>query len=311
MFKKNKNQQPLERRRPPSTDTKTPPAFSYRAARSSQAGNIGRRLPSEPAESRHRGEKRSKLHHLGVAMISLVVLASAVYATTLSTTPKIVALGHAASSPFLQKNSVYSQAAEVLLRKSPSSRNKITINAQAIAAEMEQQFPELTDVSVALPLVGHHPTIYIQPTGAAFILATAGHGSFLVDDSGRALVNVNQVPSLVRLRLPVVQDQSGLAVSRGAAVLPATSVSFIKTVIGQLGAKQVALTGLVLPASASELDVQVRDGGHSYRVKFNTQTNNARQQVGTYLAVRQKLQAGNTAPASYVDVRVAGRAYYK
>jgi hypothetical protein len=91
--------------------------------------------------------------------------------------------------------------------------------------------------------------------------------------------------------------------------LPAASVGFIQTVIAQLAAKQFVVSGMTLPAAASELDAQL--AGQPYFVKFNLESDNPRGEVGTFLATIAQLRRQNIVPAKYVDVRVDGRAYYQ
>jgi len=54
----------------------------------------------------------------------------------------------------------------------------------------------------------------------------------------------------------------------------------------------------------------VKVKGVPYNVKFNLM-GDARAEAGTYLAVKQRLEAGHVTPGSYIDVRVDERAYYK
>jgi hypothetical protein len=109
--------------------------------------------------------------------------------------------------------------------------------------------------------------------------------------------------------LPVVVDQSGLSVKVNHPVLTADNVSFVQIVAAELAAKQYTISAMSLPATSSELDVQL--AGQPYFVKFNLQTNDAREQAGTFLATINQLHSQNITPAKYVDVRVDGRAYYQ
>ncbi|MGH7241431.1 MAG: hypothetical protein ACREGB_03995, partial [Candidatus Saccharimonadales bacterium] len=66
---------------------------------------------------------------------------------------------------------------------------------------------------------------------------------------------------------------------------------------------------MALPPAAYELDV--KPAGVGYFVKFNMHEDTARQQAGTFLAVRERLVSQGVTPGSYIDVRLDGRAYYK
>jgi len=103
-----------------------------------------------------------------------------------------------------------------------------------------------------------------------------------------------------------VSDQSGLQITPGHVVLDSSSVAFITEVAGQLKAQHLSAASMTLPSGGSELDVKVQ--GTPYVVKLNLR-GSAREETGTYLAVKQQLGAKQA--GQYIDVRVAGRAYYK
>ena len=91
--------------------------------------------------------------------------------------------------------------------------------------------------------------------------------------------------------------------------MSSTDISFIKTVIAQLAAKQVIVSGLTLPVASREIDANI--AGVGYIVKFNLQDGKALQQAGTFLATKGRLDSQSITPSQYIDVRVPGRAYYK
>lgn len=224
--------------------------------------------------------------------------------------PAIVVHEQADGRQFLLRGrDVYQEAAQDILNDSLANTTKLTINTDKIAQAMEARFPELGQVSVVLPVLGRQPTVHIQTVRPALMLASSRTGGvFLLDDSGRAVMDAAKVTDAVKRDLPVVQDQSGLPVAVGKSALPRDNVSFITEVIGQLKAKNIRVSSLVLPAGVSELDVRVE--GLSYMVKFNLR-GDARAEAGAFLAVKQHLERENKTPASYVDVRVDNKAYYQ
>jgi hypothetical protein len=241
-------------------------------------------------------------------VIALMVVA--IEETTLSPTPKIVTLTTSTSQVFLRSPSIYQQAAVGLFTKSKWNRNKLTINAGAISDQLKRDFPELAAVSVALPLFGHYPTVYIQPSEPSLVLISQPSGSFVLNGNGVALIGAsNQTAQLANLNIPTVVDQSGIPVSIGQTVLASTTVNFISTVAAQLRAQHIGFTSMVLPDSASELDVYLN--GQPYYARFNTEDNSALQQVGTLIATMKHLQSEGVTPHTYIDVMVDGRAYYK
>lgn len=226
----------------------------------------------------------------------------------LSSTPKIVILGDASNTFALQDTIVYKKAAHRLFGASIANNNKLTINTESVATQLKQQFPEVHAVSISLPFFGRQPTVYIQPATPQVVLATP-NGQFILDSNGRALVLATSATVMPEDRpVPIVTDQSGLTFKKGDVALSSKSVSFITEIAGQLEAKQIKTETWTLPSAASELDVKV--SGQPYTIKFNLQ-GEAREQAGTFLAARDQLIRQGETPSSYVDVRVAGRAYYK
>ncbi len=244
-----------------------------------------------------------------VIFVAIVVALIIISQLLLSANPKVVVLSSANSKVFLQSTSTYQRAATKLFTAHISNRNKLTVNVAAISSDMKNQFPELSDVSVALPFIGSRPTVYIQPAEPAFVLHTANGKFFVLDGSGRAEVAASNA-QITALNIPTITDESGLQVGVGGIALPGTDVAFIQTVVSQLSAQHVSIRKIVLPPVASELDVYI--AGKPYFVKFDMHNQNtALQQAGTFIATADQLAAQGTTPSRYVDVRIEGRAYYK
>ncbi len=307
MFKKNQKPNPVERRRPGQPQQSV--VFSYHANRSTYSGTQGRTSEDSRAAVAARHAKRLNLLKRGPVMAGLVVLGLlCVYNMLLGSNARVVPVGDAKGAIFLRSQETYTQAAQELLGQSFMNKTKLTANTKHLSEEFQRRFPELEGVTVGVPFLGRQPTVYIQPATPRLLLSTLDGDVFVVDSAGRALIAANQVNHLEKLGLPVVTDQSGLSVKAGGAVLPSTSVSFITEVAGQMRAKKLLITSLILPAGTSELDVRLKD--LPYTVKYNLQ-GDARAEAGAYLAVKQQLEREHKLPQNYIDVRVADRAYYK
>ena len=308
-FRKRRSDEEFGRRRTAPAAQYRGPVFSYHASRSMNEGNIGR-APA-PETLRRRGEDLGTL--MRRAALLVVTLACVVVITSqlaLSANPKVVVLSDSGGEVFLRATSAYAKAADQLFAQSFDNRNKLTVDAAGISSSLRREFPELEGVSVALPVFGSQPVVYIQPAEPSLVLATRA-GSFVLDTSGRALAAVGGLsPQLTALRLPTVTDESGLEPRLGGSALPASDVSFIRTVLAQLDAQHVGVQRIVLPPVASEVDIYI--AGKPYYAKFNMQDQNgALQQVGTLIATSDDLTAQGKSPKAYIDVRLAGRAYYK
>lgn len=281
--------------------------FSYYANRSPIEGNVGR-VPAVVAE-RKRGRFKNIVRHTPAIVASFVILACVINELMLGSSPRIVVLSNTSGQVFLRDTNTYQQAAARLLG-GVSNRNKLTVDANGISVSLKRQFPELNDVSVTLPILGHRPIVYIQPSDPELLLQTQ-QGLFMLDPSGKALLRATDPTQFAKLGIPTVIDQSGLRIAIGHTALPSTTVAFMHTVTSQLKAQHIALQQIVLPAATSEIDVyvSVMPGSPAYFGKFNTQ-NDALLQAGTFIATALQLQAQHVNP-QYIDVRIDGRAYYK
>lgn len=283
-------------------------AFSYHSSRNDQDYTTGRQQPREQDARRRERIIRYWRQRLGMFIAGVALIVCVLYTLHLTNEPKVVSLVPSTSGYFLQSTGVYQAAAAKAFSASIFNNNKVTINTVGIEHNLQHQFPELSEVSVMIPLMSHRPIIYIAPTTPSLILASPS-GSFVLDTNGKALIDTTRVADLDKLKLPTVTDQTGLRLQTGAVVLAGTEVTFIKTVVAELTAKGIAIESITLPSAAYELDV--KPSGVGYFVKFNMHEATARQQSGTFLAVRARLASQSVTPGSYIDVRLAGRAYYK
>jgi len=285
-----------------------PTSFAYYARRAEPTANTGRQAQGEQRRSWRLPTSRFWAQRFGLIILLLAIFMSVISAISLSPHAKVLPLKTDNNNLLLHDQSAYQAAADHLLTASIWNRNKLTINTGKIEKQLTAQFPELASTTVTLPLLAHRPLIYIETAQPALLLSTAD-GTYMLDASGKALLTGAQLGRFNNLTLPLVTDQSGLRVQLNHQVITSQNVGFIQTVVAQLAARHLTIATMTLPATASELDVQV--AGQPYFVKFNLASNTARQQAGTYLATAAQLQKQGITPAQYIDVRVEGRAYYK
>lgn len=312
-FRKSKNTPVRNPKRSSPIERRSPSAFSYYAQRSDNADTRGRREAGRSAsfDAHSPGVGQIIAQRFGLFILLGVVIAGLVSSLGLSMNPRIIFVSGSQSRYFLHSNATYQQEASSILASSIWYRNKITINPNAISKQLLNRFPELASVSVALPFLGHRPLIYIQPEQPALILSSAQSGSYVVDEHGKALLSTSQLPLNSKLDLPVVTDQTGLAIRSGSQILTSGSVAYIIAVVQQIKAHSIGISSLTLPSGTSELDMYL--SGQPYYVKFNLHAglSSARQQAGTFIAVKNRLDSQSITPSKYIDVRVDGRAYYQ
>jgi hypothetical protein len=284
-----------------------PSSILYDARRTDEELNTGRSVGRKITERIVRSKRAIRAQRLlGIAII-IVVIALVINLLSLSSQASVMPESTDASGLFTRNQATYTEAVQQLLQKSIWNQNKITINAGAISAQMISKFPEMTDVSVALPIFGHKPTIYIQIARPALILEDTS-GAYVLDSEGKVLTQNVSSSSFNSLNLPTITDLSGLKLTRNSEALTSGDVTFIGTVISELSARKFTVQSMDLPAVADELDVHIV--GLPYYVKFNLESGDARQQAGTFLATQSSLASQSITPTKYIDVRLDGRAYY-
>lgn len=290
------------------------PILSYRGARRPDAPRPLKRrpvfkLPPINNQVINNQGVRFWLQRVLLLLVLGAVVASVTNILSLSADAKIMTLGTTGNRSLLRPVETYQSAADQDLSASLWNRNKITIDTGQLSRQLTAQFPELKAVSITIPLLAHRPLIYIQPAQPALVLVTKNGSAFVIDTSGKVLLDHVPATKLSQLNLPTIQDQSGLRINLNSQALPADNVRFIQGIVLQLTAKQFKVSGMVLPSASSELDVNLAN--QPYFVKFNLQSNDPRGQAGTFLATINLLNQQHVTPAHYVDVRVSGRAYYQ
>jgi hypothetical protein len=220
--------------------------------------------------------------------------------------PRIQIYASQSGQSLQRADNVYSDFIAKKLSSSIFNKSKLTFNSEPLVTALQQEFPEVDSAVVTLPFIGHKPIVRIAVSTPAFVLATH-QGSYYVNDKGMPLVRVSDVQKQPA-DIAVVTDETGLPIKLGTQVLTTVTVQFISGLIEQLNASKTPYDGITLPLEANE--VQLKLTGVPYVVRFNT-LQDARIQVGTLLAVKQRLEGEGKTPKEYIDVRVEERAYYK
>jgi hypothetical protein len=235
---------------------------------------------------------------LDIILIS-IVLAGLVYSLIVSPHPKVLVN----STYFHSLNEYQTQAAKLFGQV--KNRDKITFDSQSISEGMRAKFPEITAANIELPVFSEKPTMRISVAQASLRLNSGGQ-TYIVDSQG-VIVNT---PGRLRSAadLPLVTDQSGFTARPGSPILNVGAVSFINTLVAQCRAANVKIASLVLPSVAQEVDL--KESGQSYIVKFYL-GGDSLLQSGQYLAARNRFVQTSKPPAQYLDVRVAGKVFYK
>ena len=295
MFKKKQTQQ----RRPISS--KPADVFSYHSSRS---GSETARARYEAPPTHKRGLERLK--HIPTVLALVVIVICVVYASLLDSKPRVMVSASTTGKSLQRPNKVYEDFITNTLKQSIFNKSKLTFDSSTIVSDLQKQYPEVANAIVTVPLLGHRPVVRIAVSSPAFILATSS-GAYYISAEGQPLVRVADVQHQLA-NIVTVTDEANVPVTVGKQVLPSATVSFIRNTIDQLSATNNTVQTITLPLAANEVQVQIV--GQPYLVRFNT-LEDARTQVGTYLAVKKRLEGSGQIPKEYIDVRVVERAYYK
>ncbi len=285
------------------------PTFTYRSRRSEESFNQGRKTEESKKINLALLKSRNSWIKRGVLALVLVLFVAIVFGTLgVSKSPTIIASGDNNKIISSVDKTKYQESAAAYLKSSFWNENKITLDDNSLSKYLLNKYPGLSSVTVSVPVLSSKISIYVTPSEPSLILVSA-NGAFVLDNTGRAIFKNNDPLAKTQTALPLLTDQSSSKIVLNQLALPANYVTFIQTIIGQLKAKNVIVSSMTLPPSIGELDVALV--GKPYIAKFNLENNDARQQAGTFLATINQLQGQSITPSKYVDVRVAGRAYYQ
>lgn len=232
-------------------------------------------------------------------LLLIVIIAGLIFCLILKPHPKTVI-----SSSAYHPSTVYEAAADKAFGAS-RNRTKLTLDERGIAGALKKQFPEIDAVKIEVPIVSQIPTLRLSIATPTFNFSS-NNNLYVVGSNGVVAGLSSQLAGASKL--PSVIDQSGFTATPGKQVLGTETVAFINTVLAQCRRAGVKVQSLTLPAAAQELDLRVQN--QPYFVKFYL-GGDALNQAGQYLAAKHKFDSENSQPGQYLDVRVAGKIFYK
>lgn len=243
---------------------------------------------------------RQWLHSLPSILGVVLILGSCVYTLTLSKKVRL----HFSEDPKLRAKSEYISRTQADLG-GWRSFSKLTFSADDYKKALQSEFPEAADITITVPLVGRDVEAFIQLDSFGMLLVNNGD-NFIVSQRGRVLLK--NPPSSIIKELPMVKDEAGLSPEPGVSILTRQEAAFIIDMYNLMKAAGVKPTEITLPPIPNE--VHVKAEGIGYYIKY-VLDRPANEEVGTYLALRDRLKKEGKVPAEYVDVRVDEKAYFK
>ncbi len=274
--------------------------FSYHASRNNQTSESIRARQNTD----ERAKKRSIVQYAPIAFAVLCLVIGLVFATTLQSN---VVLKSGEKSALLRDESQYREIAQSYLKSSILNQNKFSIDVKSFENAIKQEFPELNDVSVTIPVFGQKPIVTVS-TETPELLIDTKQGIYAVNDSGKVIAKASKEQPIEGLTIPTIRDDANLEFELGKGALTSQDVAFITTIIKQFSNKKIEIDSLTLPVLAAELHVRVKD--EPYYIKFNMLTD-PRVVSGQYFAAKKKFDADNIKPKEYVDSRVEEKIFFR
>ena len=301
LYKKKYKSDNNSRKRPVKDN---PAVFSYYARGGSNTDqNTGRTDISAAGAS---AGYRPRWGHIPSYIALLAIVVALGYSCLLTPTAKVILTN--TPNTVHREPKIYQEAVESIWRKSILNRTKLTVSTANISNDISRQFTELDSVKIDLPLLGKRPTVILTAVKPTLQLVSA-NGSFYVNANGKVMARSTDLTQNDLEELPVVRDDSGITAEPGKNIIPANQAMFLQSLYAQLKAQNLKTQSVTLPSkSANQVDVVIV--GQPYYIKFSTDSD-PRQAVGTYLAVKAKLDREGTTPREYMDVRVDVKVFYK
>jgi cell division septal protein FtsQ len=181
----------------------------------------------------------------------------------------------------------------------PFSRNLISLGLAPLETDLlqdqrlrtvtiERQWPTTLHVTVA--------------ERSLSVLWQSGSQTYLVDAEGVAVQQASGTE-----HLPTVTDSTGLPVTVGNKVAPATFIRFVTDVSVMLTPKtKLVAASISIPDTTSELYLKTTAG---YIIKFDT-TSGVEEQLNALSTVLNTLAKTKKVPTQYIDLRIPNKAYY-
>jgi cell division septal protein FtsQ len=187
---------------------------------------------------------------------------------------------------------------QAILDKSMFQDNLLTLNTDKLTSSLITADPQLKAVVIRRQWP-HGIAVVVTEKQPALAWST-GNQSYLLDRDGTVIGTLPPGSTL-----PTVIDGSNLPVQKGQQVVTASFITFCNELLADLPQTGLTATGLRVEDTTFDLYVQTNKG---YQLIFDT-TRPAADEVADLQTVEKTL-AGKV-PTQYIDMRIAGKAYYQ
>jgi cell division septal protein FtsQ len=190
--------------------------------------------------------------------------------------------------------------AEKLIAASWQQKNLLTLNDGELVSDLQQADPLLRSVEVRRKWF--HSIVVSATLKQPSMGWSTGNQKYLLDRDETA---IGILPA--GSNLPVVNDGSNLPAQIGNRVAPARLVAFVTALVPALAAEGYGVQSLDVKDTTLDLSVTTDRG---YRLVFDT-GRGVEEEMYDLRAIKALLTTQKKAPIEYIDLRIAGKAYYK
>jgi cell division septal protein FtsQ len=177
--------------------------------------------------------------------------------------------------------------------------NVLTVDPEGLELKLQQADPLIKTAGITRKWPGE---LVVQVALKQPSLGwSSGNQAYLLDRDGTAIGVLPQGSAL-----PVITDGSNLPVKIGDRVVSARFVAFVEALVPALAAEKLPVNGLSVAETTFDLMVQTK----GYRLIFDT-NRPVEEGMHDLRAVLRTLATQKKSPGEYIDLRIAGKAYYK
>jgi hypothetical protein len=262
-----------------------------------------RRAPLDPSNS-----PRSQVHHLAdkrrrVGGILLIVLAGIAVLTLIITqlTARVIIVG--SSTPLTGEidSNKYEKVVNDYLGIHPAARFRFALDEEELsdyAATITPEVDHMTQNGAVNLIETRFVMTFRQPVAGWQINGR----QYYVDSEGIVFEkNYFETPAVQ------IIDESGVSPEQGSAVASARLLSFVGRVVALAGESSYQVTEAILPSGTTrQLEIRLKDIGPLVKLSIDR---GAGEQVEDMVRALRYMSSRGIG-ASYIDVRVSGRAVY-
>jgi cell division septal protein FtsQ len=193
-----------------------------------------------------------------------------------------------------------SQESEKIIGANLTLRNLFTFDSASFRSKLLAADPTLKDVVVHRQWPNHIRLVVAQRE--PLIGWSSGNQAFQLDSEG---VVIGPMPT--GSKLPLVFDDSNLPVTVGQSVVSNRFVSFVEGINKQIPNLSIVVQKYEIKDTTYDLYATTNKG---FQLILDT-SRGAGDEIVDLRIVLANLKQTNKVPAQYIDLRIAGRAYFK